>query len=160
MPNTHLVTVWIAHLLRLRFQFCVFLFFFFLLFSRFSRRQISLFTHCSRTIHALFTGPTATLFRKKYIKNGSHGTIHAFKNYFAIVFSVFSFQQNKLYPNRPLVSIWIWMKTHVSTFLLFFFFWPTPLALFMRHKQYIKVNVQCLGEWTVTKKLFFCCFQQ
>ena len=72
--------------------------FFFLFFSRFSRRQISLFTHCSRTIHALFTGPTATLFRKKYIKNGSHGTIHAFKNYFAIVFSVFSFQQNKRYP--------------------------------------------------------------
>ena len=73
--------------------------FFFLFFSRFSRRQISLFTHCSRTIHALFTGPTATLFRKKYIKNGSHGTIHAFKNYFAIVFSVFSFQQNKRYLN-------------------------------------------------------------
>ena len=32
-------------------------------------------------------GPTATLFRKKYIKNGSHGTIYTFKNYFARVFS-------------------------------------------------------------------------
>ena len=28
----------------------------------------------------------------KNIKNGSHGTIHTFKNYFATVFSVFSFQ--------------------------------------------------------------------
>ena len=36
-------------------------------------------------------GPTTTLFRKNiYIKNGSHGTIHIFKNYFAIVFSVFN----------------------------------------------------------------------
>ena len=31
------------------------------------------------------------------IKNGSHDTIHTFKNYFAIVFSIFSFQQNKSY---------------------------------------------------------------
>ena len=28
----------------------------------------------------------------KNIKNGSHGTIHVFKNYFATVLSVFSFQ--------------------------------------------------------------------
>ena len=32
-------------------------------------------------------------------KNGSHGTIHIFKNYFAIVFSIFNFNKNKLYPN-------------------------------------------------------------
>ena len=37
--------------------------------------------HCSRIVHAL-----------KNIKNGSHGTIHTFKNYFATVLSVFSFQ--------------------------------------------------------------------
>ena len=29
---------------------------------------------------------------KTFIKNKSHGTIHTFKNYFAIVFSIFSFQ--------------------------------------------------------------------
>ena len=29
-------------------------------------------------------------FNKTFIKNGSHGTIHIFKNYFAIMFSVFS----------------------------------------------------------------------
>ena len=43
------------------------------------------------TDHALFMGPTVTLF-KKNIKNGFHGTIHTFKNYFATAFSVFSFQ--------------------------------------------------------------------
>ena len=30
------------------------------------------------------------LYSEKNIKNGSHDTIHIFKNYFAIVFSVFS----------------------------------------------------------------------
>ena len=29
-------------------------------------------------------------FNKTFIKNGSHGNIHTFKNYFAIMFSVFS----------------------------------------------------------------------
>ena len=35
------------------------------------------------------------LFRSNnfFIKNGSYGTIHTFKNYFAIVFSVFSFNK-------------------------------------------------------------------
>ena len=48
---------------------------------------------------ALFTGPASTDFSKFFFKTGSHGTIHTFKNYFAIVFSVFN---NKCYPNRPL----------------------------------------------------------
>ena len=52
-------------------------------------------------VYILLTGPTATLFRKKNIKNMSHGTIHTFKNY---CYSVFSFQQNKLYPNGPLLD--------------------------------------------------------
>ena len=43
------------------------------------RRQKSLFMHCSSTVHVF-----------KNIKNGSHDTIHTFKNYFATVFSVFS----------------------------------------------------------------------
>ena len=41
--------------------------------------------------HVLFTGPTNIFFAKTLIKNGSHGTIHIFKNYFVTVFSVFSF---------------------------------------------------------------------
>ena len=45
----------------------------------------SLFTHCL----SLFITVHAAL---KNIKNWSHDTIHAFKNYFATVLSVFSFQ--------------------------------------------------------------------
>ena len=45
-----------------------------------------------------------SLFSNFFIKIGSHGTIHTFKNYFATVFLVFNFQfqQNKFYPNEPL----------------------------------------------------------
>ena len=50
-------------------------------------------------------GFITTLFRKKN-KNKSHGTIHTFKNYFATVFSVFSFSNNKLNPNGPLTSFY------------------------------------------------------
>ena len=58
---------------------------------------LALFMHCSRI---------------KNIKNGSHDTIYTIKNYFATVFSVFSFQfsvfsNNKLNPNGPLVFITI-----------------------------------------------------
>ena len=43
-----------------------------------------LFTHClALFMHCLHI---------KNIKNGSHDTIYTFKNYFATVFSVFSFQ--------------------------------------------------------------------
>ena len=34
--------------------------------------------------------PQASFFNKIFIKNGSHSTIHTFKNYFATIFSVFS----------------------------------------------------------------------
>ena len=50
----------------------------------------SLFIYCSNTVHAF-----------KNIKNRSHSTIHTFKNYFATVFSVFSFNKNKFNPNGP-----------------------------------------------------------
>ena len=39
--------------------------------------------HCSRDLQTSF-------FTKTFIKSGSHSTIHTFKNYFTIVFSVFS----------------------------------------------------------------------
>ena len=42
--------------------------------------------HCSRN-------PQTLLFSNFFIKNRSHGTIYTFKNYFAIVFSVFSFSK-------------------------------------------------------------------
>ena len=37
------------------------------------------------------SGPTNFTVQQLFHKNGSHGTIHTFKNYFATVFSVFSF---------------------------------------------------------------------
>ena len=40
-------------------------------------------SYCSCTVHPLFS--------HFFIKNGSHDIIHIFKNYFATVFSVFSF---------------------------------------------------------------------
>ena len=49
----------------------------------------------------LFPNSQISLFSNFFIKNGSHGIIHTFKNYFATVFSIFSFQQNKWYPNTP-----------------------------------------------------------
>ena len=57
-------------------------FFFFFpaaLFDQVNREQ------CTR---ALFTDPQIPLFSNFFIKNGSHDTIHIFKNYFATVFSV------------------------------------------------------------------------
>ena len=64
-------------------------FFFFLFFQRMNseftvQRQKLLFMHCSSTVH----GTYSHFIQKKYIKNGSHSTIHTFKNYFATVFSV------------------------------------------------------------------------
>ena len=56
-------------------------------------------------IRALFTDPQISFFINFFIKNGSYSTIYTFKNYFAIVISAinFQFQQNKSYPNRPLM---------------------------------------------------------
>ena len=51
-------------------------------------RQMSLFMQCSGTVHG-----THIHFIQN--KNGPHGTIHIFKNYFATVFSVFNFSNNK-----------------------------------------------------------------
>ena len=106
-------------------EFCVFSVFFFFLVLMNSNLSVHacdytvretklLFANCSNTVHALFIGPTITLF-KKNIKNWSHGTIHTFKNYFVIVFSVFSFSKNKLYPNGPWISLEIWHKTFPNT---------------------------------------------
>ena len=77
-------------------RFPLFFFFFFFQPHDFSPLY-SAPVYCSRD-------PQTLLFGNFFIKNGSHGTIHTFKNYFSTVFSVFSFQQNKLYPNGPLIA--------------------------------------------------------
>ena len=103
---------WKANICVWRFLLLLLLFFFFFFWCT----RISLF----RRHYALFTGPKTTLFIKQNIKNRSHGTIHIFKTYFATVFSVFIFQQNKLYPNIHIIQILfiIWQVKHS-----FFFFW-------------------------------------
>ena len=52
------------------------------------------FIHCTYTVHTF-----------KIIKNGSHNIIHTFKNYFDIVFSVFSFSRNKFKINETLYYV-------------------------------------------------------
>ena len=101
----------------LRFNFCVFLlfFFFFFFFSRVFSPLVATvhvrYMNCSHNfwpvfreqyIRALFMDPQISFFINFFIKNESHGTIYTFKNYFATVILVisFQFQQNKSYPNR------------------------------------------------------------
>ena len=60
-------------------------FFFFFLEARFSGSG-----HCSVGPVHCSRDPQTSFFNKKFIKNGSHGTIYIFKNYFATIFSVFS----------------------------------------------------------------------
>ena len=78
-----------AYFLRV-YVFSVFLFFFFFFFfSFFLMHAFQLLrdkVHCSCTVH----GTHNHFIQEKNIKTGSHGTIYIFKNYFAIVFSVFS----------------------------------------------------------------------
>ena len=93
--------------------FCSFFFFFFV-FTRFWRSaatiqwtvaaNVDFFS--AQCIRALFTNPQISFFINFFIKNGSHGTIYTFKNYFTTVISAinFQFQQNKSYPNRPLIK--------------------------------------------------------
>ena len=85
------------------FQRFLLFFFFFFSFTRFRETKFTVHNYSS-TVHVLFMGPTATLFRKK-IKNRSHGTIYTYKNYFTTVFSVFSFSKNKFNSNWPSKSL-------------------------------------------------------
>ena len=57
-------------------------------------------------IRALFMDPQITFFYQFFLKNGSYDIIYTFKNYFTTVISAinFQFQQNKSYPNRPLIK--------------------------------------------------------
>ena len=78
-------------MLRMAFAFCFFFSFSFFFHAFLAFRDKF---YCSRMVAALFvhcSWDPQPLYSKKYIKNGSHGTIHTFKNYFVTVFSVFSF---------------------------------------------------------------------
>ena len=79
---TNTVRVWI--------QVCVSPFFFFFFFAL---AAIVDQVNSEQCICALFMIPQTSFFSNVFIKNGSHGTIHTVKNYFATVFSVFSFNK-------------------------------------------------------------------
>ena len=91
LSNWGIVSVWIE--MNVAFSVSRFPFFFFF-FSCVWTVTSHGFTvhHCLRTVHAL-----------KNIKNGSHGTIHTFKNYFTTVLSAFSFSNNKFNPNGSII---------------------------------------------------------
>ena len=61
-------------------------FFFFIFFSPCMRFSFRGQCHCSCTVH----GTHNHFIQKKNIKNGSHGNIYTFKNYFTTIFLVFS----------------------------------------------------------------------
>ena len=99
----------------LMLRFLCFFFFFFVQPTIVDRSSVnSTLVHCSRV-------PQTQLFINFFIKNGSHSTIHTFKNYFATMFLVFSFQfqQNKFNPNRPIV---IRIRTKFSSKLVWSYF--------------------------------------
>ena len=107
----YLVCVWIPRPL-LRFVFHVFFFFFFVQpaivdDSTMNNARV----HCSRV-------PQITLFSNFFFKNGSHNTIHTFKNYFRYSVFSFQFQQNKFYPNGPLINsfLQLWWMSSLNRF--------------------------------------------
>ena len=97
LHEVNYVPVWF----QLKLMFSVFCFYFYFLFQPYYLTKStvnSAFMHCLRT-HKFYFSVTFSL------KMGLM-TIHTFKNYFAIVFSVsvFSFNKNKLNLNGPIVS--------------------------------------------------------
>ena len=79
------MSVWI----RMKCTFCVLHFTFFFPPAYVSALEDKSTVHALlSTVHALFS----TVHGLKNSKNWSHDTIHTFKNYFAIMFSIFSFQ--------------------------------------------------------------------
>ena len=75
----------------LEFRFFVFSFFFFFSPSQAVTVYV-LYINSNRNIWPVFH-EHLTSFINFFIKNGSHGTIHTFKNYFTTVFSVFNFNK-------------------------------------------------------------------
>ena len=82
----------------------VFFFFFFL-----KRISVAMVAFPVDPVHYSWDQQTS-FFNKTFIKNGSHGTIHIFKNYFATMFFIFQFSENKRYPN----TLFIWTLYLIS----------------------------------------------
>ena len=71
----------------------------------------SVFMHCSWV-------PQNTLFSNLFIKNGSHDTIHTFKNYFATVFFSFQFQFSAVSKRTLIRSMKVSSRAPIFIFLL------------------------------------------
>ena len=97
--------------LMLRLRLCLFFFFFLRVLEDCgycllnSSGKCWLFNH-KQCICALFTDPKIPLLSNFFIKNGSHGTIYTFKNYFVTVFSVFSFSKISSIQTDPKYCTW------------------------------------------------------
>ena len=96
---------------------CVSVFFFSFFFFLLSAIKADFFNR-KQCICALFTDPQISLFINFFIKNGFHGTIHIFKNYFVTVF--FSFQFSAV-SKRPLCQR-IKMSNDIFAFMIVIFF--------------------------------------
>ena len=84
-----------------------------------SNHQCWLF-HSEQCICALFMDPQNPLFSNFFITNGSHNTIHTFKNYFATVFSVFSFSKISFIQIDPMCVEVKNKKQLLNAFFLFY----------------------------------------
>ena len=98
LRRVHFVLVWIALILVLRLRFLSFFFFF--SFSSFQPQWLIRSSVNSTLMHCSWI-PQIPLFINFFIKNRSHSTIHIFKNYFATVFSVFSFSKISYIQTNP-----------------------------------------------------------
>ena len=102
----YIVIVWI----RMKPMFCVLPFFFFFPACISALGDKSTVHALLSIVHTLFS----TVHELKNIKNESHDIIHTFKNYFTIVFSVFSFSNNKFNSNTPIRSGFKSLQTYRS----------------------------------------------
>ena len=115
--------LWIGLIVHLGFKFHVSFFFFF----------FSVHMNSNYIVHALgFTVQETKctvhktynhFIQKKKTKNGSHGTIHTFKNYFATVFSVFSKiscirTDSTYFENLTIDYMFFIFLTHMSNFMI------------------------------------------
>ena len=110
-------------------------------FSVFSNNKLN-----PNTPYVLFMDPQIPLFNNFFIKNWSHSTIYTFKNYFATMISAinFQFQQNKFYPNRPLVFNQLFFLTYASRSPHFSVSTTLPLPQFFKHR--VKQQIISLSQ--------------
>ena len=134
--------VWIRLITCLHFEFHGFFFFFLARMN--SNRTVHAHGFTVQETKYTVHGTHNHFIQKKniYIKNRSHGTIHIFKNYFAIVFSVF----NKISciqtdPKKWKRGCWIemnwyYLRTAIETTYSLMMDWD-ELVLSTQHYKYI-----------------------